>query len=397
MKKLMCVLLALAMLGTAAIGPAEDAMPEAEAPQIVEEATEEKAAAEATGESGIVEESTEVSTEEPAIIEESSENTEEEPEIVEEPTEGSEEGPAIVEEVTEEPSVEAPEIRVTGEADCSGEVWLIAVESASDSLCFEWDAAGTWTAAVEDDRGEVLWQGEAEGGLSIPAEVCLDAGCCTLRLSGGGVSSEIAFEAALKEAAEDVTASEEDEEAETEEEDTADDDDTSTQSTKSSKSSKSKSSKSKPSKSSSKSSKSSKSSGRSSKSSGSGSGRHGKTKAASPDVTLPEAAVAVLEIDGTALEIQLDAGEAAFTAAWDGTTLCLAPEQDGAVWRVSSDALRTLRELGAEAVQFTLGEETRTVTVTEIEDAEPDDLPLVWIIDENGVGIEMGNVSFRWE
>ena len=66
-----------------------------------------------------------------------------------------------------------------------------------------------------------------------------------------------------------------------------------------------------------------------------------------------EAATALV-MGGETLPVQLDGGDGAFTAALDGQTLILTPQNGGTLWSLDGRTLKTLMDSGVESIVFEL-------------------------------------------
>ena len=115
-----------------------------------------------------------------------------------------------------------------------------------------------------------------------------------------------------------------------------------------------------------------------------------------------EAATALV-LGGETLPVQLDGGESAFTAAVDGQTLILTPEDGGTVWSVDGRTLKTLLDSGAAAIAFEMdGARVELDTATELTGAVYGALraqglvsrDFLWTISADGIEIQVDGAIY---
>ncbi len=82
----------------------------------------------------------------------------------------------------------------------------------------------------------------------------------------------------------------------------------------------------------------------------------------SVELSLREEAMTQLTLGGEALDVTLDGGAGAFTAALDGDALILTPQTDAEQWDLNGFALKTLARSGVGTLRLSLGDETVTLS-----------------------------------
>ena len=320
-------------------------------------------------------------------------------------------------------ALETPKIEAEGAAESGDGLWLFTADADTEELSFTWECAGAqaFDVSVTDEEGEELLreEGLTEPALALPLED-LEAGeAYTLRVTAwrdeesaqGTLTFTFAQDAGEQETDADEAAEGSGETSEGEESDAESDGDTSEDSTDADTTDSSSSSSTKSSKKSSKKSSSHKSS--SSKSSSSSGKTKSGAKSTSTEEDSPESEDTAREEDaqdealaGRVAGITLDVG-GEYTQEMDGTTLRLAPLEEGEAWHIAEGALDALYESGIEAVEFTLSSRVFTVTLQapalpseeteEGEDTSPDASSPALTIEDGGVTVETGALLFSVE